>query len=115
MQMIGKTTIAAGSANNNIWSGQAFEFIPALSAAAFGFIAGGTGIAVGDVEIDVICGGEAIGLNFLCNIGGTIPKYPDDVTLEGFCAPGDRLIGKIRNADAANAADVYWLVKIDPV
>lgn len=115
MIMSGKTALAAGGLNNNFWAGQAFEFIPVLSSAEFGFLIGGTGIAVGDVEVDVICGGEAIGLNFPPNIGAAIPKYPDDFTLSGYCAAGDRLIGKVRNLDAANAADLYWTVKIDPL
>lgn len=115
MIMVGKTALAAGASNNNFWSGQAFEFIPVLSSAEFGFLTGGTSIVVGDVEVDVICGGEAIGLNILANIGATIPKYPDDFILSGYCAAGDRLIGKVRNLDASNAADLYWSVKIDPL
>lgn len=119
MIMTGRTTLAAGASNNNFYSGSPYEFIPALSQTEFGFTTGDlAAITTEDVEVDVICGGEAIVLNGLCRALGTAPRMPiipEDYQLSGICAAGDRLIGKVRNLDAANAAALYWGVIINPL
>lgn len=119
MIMSGRTALAAGASNNNFFAGAPYEFIPADVVAQFGFTTGDlAGITIADVEVDVICGGEAIALNHLPNALGATPKipmYPDDFTLTGVCAAGDRLIGKVRNLDGANAAVLYWSVILDPL
>lgn len=115
----GRTALALSSSNNNFWAGTSYEFIPVLSTAQFGFTTGDlAAITIGDVEVDVICGGEAIALNHLPNALGITPRmpvYPDDFQLSGICAAGDRLIGKVRNLDAAAAAVLYWTVILDPL
>lgn len=119
MIQTGRTALAAGASNNNFWAGTPYEFIPALCLAQFGFTTGDlAAITVADVEIDVICGGEAIALNHLARALGTAPQMPvipDDYQLSGYCAAGDRLIGKVRNLDAANAAALYWGLILDPL
>lgn len=117
--MTGRTALAAGASNNNFWSGFPYEFIPVLCTAEFGFTTGDlAGITVADIEIDVICGGEAIALNHLAKALGTAPQmpvYPDDYILSGICAAGDRLIGKVRNLDGVNAAALYHGVNLQPL
>lgn len=119
MIQTGRTALAAGASNNNFWAGTPYEFIPVLSTIEYGFTSGDlAAITVADVEIDVICGGEAIALNHLCRALGTAPQmpiYPDDFMLQGICAAGDRLIGKVRNLDAANAAALYWTIILNPL
>ncbi len=115
----GRTAIAAAASNNNFWGGTPYEFIPVLCTSQFGFTVGDlAAITIGDVEVDVICGGEAIALNHLPTSLGITPRmpiYPDDFQLSGICAAGDRLIGKVRNLDAANAAVLYWTIILDPL
>jgi hypothetical protein len=115
----GRTSVPAGTSNNNFWSGTPYEFIPVLSTIQFGFTTGDlAAITIGDIEVDVICGGEAIALNTLPTALGVTPRmpiYPDDFQLSGICAAGDRLIGKVRNLDAANAAFLYWSIILDPL
>lgn len=119
MIQTGRTTLAAAASNNNFWAGTPYEFIPVLCQTEFGFTTGDVaGITIGDVEVDVICGGEAIALNHLPPAFGATPRMPiipDDYQLSGFCAAGDRLIGKVRNLDGALAATLYWGVIINPI
>jgi hypothetical protein len=119
MIMSGRTALALSSSNNNFFAGSPLEFIPADGVAQFGFTTGDlAAITIADVEVDVICGGEAIALNFNPLALGTTPRtptYPDDFQLTGVCMQGDRLIGKVRNLDAAAAAALYWAVIFDPV
>lgn len=119
MIMQGKTSLAASASNNNFFSGSPYEFIPVLCTAQFGFTTGDlAGITVGDIEVDVICGGEAIALNSYPKSNGAspqMPTFPDDYHLSGICAAGDRLIGKVRNLDGTNAAVLYWSVILDPL
>lgn len=119
MIMQGRTTLAASSANNNFFQGSPYEFIPVLCTAQFGFTTGDVaGITVGDVEVDVICGGEAIALQALPRSNGGAPQmpiFPDDYHLSGICAAGDRLIGKVRNLDTGLSASLYWSVILDPL
>lgn len=119
MIMQGRTVLAAATSNNNFFAGSPYEFIPVLCTAQFGFTTGDVaGITVGDVEVDVVCGGEAIALQALPKALGAAPQmptFPDDYHLSGICAAGDRLIGKVRNLDPALAATLYWSVILDPL
>jgi hypothetical protein len=117
MLMTGRTAIAAAGQNNNFFAGTQIEFLPGDGIIEIGLYGGDiAGITTGDLEVDIICGNMSIGLNILPQANGAagrIPLYPDDYLLSGTCLGADRLIGKVRNLDAANAAVLYWAVKFD--
>lgn len=119
MKQSGRTALAAGASNNNVIAGFPFEFVPVMAQAHFGFYGGDlAGITTGDIEVDVIAGGETLALNDLPTALGAVgrmPVMPDDFHLTALLAAGDRLIIRARNLDGANAAVLYWTVVLNPL
>lgn len=117
MLMSGRVALAAGASNNNIFAGTYFEILPEDGILQFGFTTGDlAAITVADIELDVLCGQNAIAQNFNPRALGTAPQmptFPDDFLLSCPALAGDRIIGKVRNLDAANAAALYWSVMFD--
>lgn len=112
--MNGRTALAAGATNNNIFAGTIYEIMAEDCILHFGFTTGDlAGITVGDIEVDIICGGDLIANNFMPRALGATPQapiIPDDFLLSCPALAGDRIVGKVRNLDGANAAALYWTV-----
>ena len=117
MLINGRTALAAGGSNNNIFAGYIIEVMPADGFLSFGFTTGDlAGITVADTEVDIICGMEIIANNFMPRALGAAPQapiIPDDFLLSCPALAGDRIVGKVRNLDAANASALYWTVILD--
>jgi hypothetical protein len=87
-----ETSVAAGGSNDNFLSGSAFEYLRAPAVVSIGVLASLTG-AFYTVQI-----GPSILLEESPPAVGTaMPKVPDDFTLTGAGAPGDRLVVRGRN------------------
>jgi|SRR6267378_8561280 len=119
MLISNRTALAAGASNNNFFAGTFIEFLPGDGVLQFGFVSGDLdGITGGDIEVDIFVGNDVCALNFLPRTTGTAvqnraPIFPDDFQLSCAAVGGDRLIGKVRNLDAVNAAALYWAVMLD--
>jgi len=113
----GRTALAAGASNNNFFAGTFIEFLPGDGVLQFGFTTGDlAAITVADIEVDIFVGNDVCALNFNPKALGITPQtpvFPDDFQLSCAAVGGDRLIGKVRNLDAANAAALYWTVMLD--
>jgi len=118
MIISGNTALAAGASNNNIFAGTYIEIMPADGVLQFGFTTGDlAGITLADIEVDVMCGMELIANNYNPRALGATPQmpiFPDDFLLSCPALEGTRIIGKVRNLDAANAAVLHWSVVFDP-
>lgn len=114
MLVNGRTALAAGGSNNNFFAGSAIEYMPADGFLSFGFTTGDlAAITISDTEVDIICGMELIATNFMPRALGVTPGVPEldkDFLLSCPALAGDRIIGKVRNLDAANASALYWTV-----
>lgn len=114
MLVTGRVALAAAGVNNNIFAGSIVEMMPSHGRLTFGFTTGDlAAITVADIEVDIICGGEVIANNYNPRALGTAPQMPvvpDDFLLSCPALAGDRIVGKVRNLDAANAAALYWAV-----
>lgn len=114
MLISGITQVAAASANNNIFQGTYIEVLPADGVLEFGFTSGDVaGITAEDVELDILCGMELIANNFqplALGVSFRAPAYPGDFQLSCPAVEGDRIIGKVRNLDAAAILRLHWAV-----
>ena len=117
MLINGRTALAAGASNNNFFAGTFIEFLPGDGVLQFGFTSGDlAAITTADIEVDIFVGNDVCTLNFNPKPTGTgalPPVFPDDFFLSCAAVGGDRLIGKVRNLDGANAAALYWTVMLD--
>lgn len=114
-----RVALAAAGVNNNFFAGEIIEVMPSDGILTFGFTTGDlAAITFSDIEIDLICGGEVIANNFHPRALGVTPQAPtnpDDFLLRCPALAGDRIVGKVRNLDAANAAALYYTVIFDEV
>lgn len=119
MLINGRTPLVAGASNNNFFAGTFIEFLPGDGVLQFGFTQGDLdAVTAADIEVDIFVGNDVCALNFNPKPTGTAgilrtPIFPDDFLLSCAAVGGDRLIGKVRNLDAANAAALYWTVMLD--
>lgn len=115
----GRTALASSGVNNNFFSGSYIEILPTDAHLQFGFTSGDlAAITVADIEIDVLCGTDQIAKQFNPRALGVAPQapiYPDDFLLSCEAIAGDRIIGTVRNLDAANAAALYWAVIVEEI
>lgn len=97
MRVIQRTgTLATGVVDDNIWSGSAFEFLPANAIVSMGVNA--TTGTLGTIN----CGGTAILEESTMAIGTDFPTIPDDMFYTFAGVQGDRLVTRIRNPTGGN-------------
>lgn len=117
MYMQKLTVVAAATTNNNLYAGTYLENMPSAGLLNFAFSGGGVGITSDEVEIQVICGGETLVLEWNPTVSGaaepTPIKNPDDFTLSCPALPGDRIIAVVRNKDGAVALRLLWAVSFE--
>lgn len=98
MAVIQRTvTVTAGEVDDNLLSGSAFEFIRARSVVS---------MAINTSDADTFCtiqiGSRVVAEEFVPQIGTDYPTIPDDFYYNAGALPGDRLVIRARNADAAD-------------
>jgi len=108
-------SVAAGTTVANALAGSQFEFLGAPSRVQIYLTQDG---AVGIGEAEVFFGQEiqlpqgripiAVG-------AGQGPKVPDDVRVDDFGAPGDRIVIRLLETGGALAAVIRGLVQITPI
>lgn len=87
------TSIGANATNDNVLSGNQFEFSPITGVAEFGLNQSATGL-----ELDVLIGSESVVTRMVPLIKTTAPIYPDDFTLRAGVMRGDRIVIRARNS-----------------
>lgn len=107
----GRTSIAAGSSNDNVLTGSQFEFLPYNALVEFGL----TGDANGaDLRVDVYSGADVLLESAPMSAQNRIPIFPDDFTLQDVAAGGERLKIRVRNLNAG-AVVLFHSVRITPI
>jgi|SRR6266853_828782 len=100
------TSIGATSVNDNVISGNQFEFAPFNGITELGLVASATGI-----EVDVLVGAEAFVTRMLPSIQNRFPVYPDDFTLRFGMLRGDRIVIRARNT-TGGALTLFMVAKM---
>lgn len=109
-----RTVLAAGGQTVNMLAGNQFEFIRAPSRVQVFGIQDSTG-AAGVGELEVFFGQELELPQARPNLLAFGPTIPNDLLLDDFAAPGDRLVVRATETGGALGATLAVLVKIDPV
>lgn len=112
MAVIQRTiTIAAGEVNENLLSGSAFEFIRGRSVVQMGIVAEDAS----DVFVTIQAGPNVIAEEFNPVQGTDYPNIPDGFYYAMGAVQGDRLVVRVRNADAVNTEVVRIVAQITEV
>lgn len=112
-----QVTIAAGTTNANILTGEALEFPGVASQVEiYGIVvAAGFGSLFCDVQFGTDLVAENVIIPSEGATAGVGPIVPDHLLVVDALAPSDRLIIRVRNADAVNDRAVTFLVRVQPV
>lgn len=103
-----QVSIAANSVNDNVISGNQYEFAPVRSIVEFGLVGAATGL-----EVDVLIGARAVVTRLLPSIQNRLPIYPDDFTLRAGAQRGERVVIRVRNT-TGGAVVINVAVKYNP-
>lgn len=101
--------LAANATVNNIFAGNAFEFIMFPSIVRFYIV----GSAVG-VMVDIVVGNESYATDQECSGANRFPIRNEDLFMELGALPGERILVNLRNR-TAGALTADSLVEILPV
>jgi hypothetical protein len=101
--------VAAGATNDNILAGSAFEFPRTNVVASMGIVAADV-----DVFATVQAGGEIVLEESEIAVSTDFPLIPDEFYYNFAALAGDRLVIRIRNANAG-AQDVRAIVMLTQV
>ncbi len=109
-----RTNIAAGGLNANIFAGNYIEFMPDDGILQFGFTSDEAAATADNIRLDVLCGTEQIGRQYVPPATAAQPVYPDHFRLSCPAPAGERIVASVRNAAAA-AKNLFWEVILDLV
>lgn len=101
---------AAGDVVDNVLSGSAFEFIRARAVVQIAVLSDDT-----DSFCNIQIGSRVLAEEFIPKQGTDFPTIPDDFFYTGGALPGDRLVVRVRNADAAAGINFWVLVIVTEV
>jgi len=105
------TATTAGETVDNVLTGSAFEFIRARSVVQMAIVSDDT-----DSFATIQIGPRVLAEEFVPKqTAADFPVIPDDFYYAGGALPGDRLVIRVRNADAAAAINFYTIVQITEV
>lgn len=107
----GSNSIAAGGVNDNVLTGNQFEFLPYDAFLEFGLAGDANGA---DLRVDVYSGPDVLLENAPMSVQNRIPIYPDDYNLNDAAAAGERLKIRVRNVGGA-ASTLFHAVRITPL
>lgn len=102
-------SIGASSANENILSGSAFEFLRGNSVVSIGLTGSATGLVA-----NIQSGADIVLEESPLDIQTRFPKIPDEMYYNDVGVAGDRLVIRVRNT-TAGALTVRAIVQITPL
>lgn len=105
-------SIAASSVNDNIITGNQFEFLPYNALLEFGLNGDANGA---DLRVDIFSGQDLVSEQLTPSIQNRAPVYPDDYVGQDVAAAGERIKIRVRNTSAAGARTIFFAVRITPV
>lgn len=92
------------SVNDNVLSGNQFEFAPFTGVVEAGIVGSATGF-----EIDILAGPESVVTRMLPSTQNRFPIYPDDFTVRFGVFRGDRIVLRARNISGGTLTLFYAL------
>lgn len=102
-------SIGANAVNDNVLSGNQYEFLTDDALVEMGFTQSATGL-----ELDILIGSETIGTRMIPLIKTTSPVYPDDFVVDFTAEAGSRLVVRARNT-TGGALTLLTTIRITPV
>lgn len=103
------TALAIGETNDNAIAGSTFEFARTNQLVSIGVVSD-----VSDVFVTINSGVDIVLEESEAAIKATFPVIPDEMYYNDVAAQGDRLVIKLRNANAA-AAEVRLIAQVTPL
>jgi len=104
-----EVSIAASSANENILSGSAFEFLRGNAIVSIGLTGSATGLVA-----NIQSGADIVLEESPLAVKTTMPTIPDDMYYNDVGIQGDRLVIRVRNT-TAGALTVRAIVQVTPL
>lgn len=104
-----EVVIAASTANENILSGSAFEFLRGNAVVSVGLTGSATGLVA-----NIQSGADIVLEESPLAVKGTMPIIPDDMYYNDVGIQGDRLVIRVRNT-TAGALTVRAIVQVTPL
>lgn len=108
----GTASIAASAVNDNVITGNQFEFLPYNALLEFGLNGDANGA---DLRCDIFSGQDLVSEQLTPSIQNRAPVYPDDYVGQDVAAAGERIKIRVRNTSAAGARTIFFAVRITPV
>ena len=102
-------SIAANSANENILSGSAFEFLRGNAVVSIGLAGSATGLVA-----NIQSGADIVLEESDILVKTTMPSIPDDMYYNDVGVMGDRLVIRVRNT-TGGALTVRAIVQVTPL
>mgnify|MGYP001616540844 FL=1 len=97
MNIVGLTSLLAGTTNDNILSGSQWEYLPFPAGLEIALVGDANGA---DLRMDVYVGPDLIMENAIASNAARSPVYPDDFNLTHTAPAGSRLKIRVRNQNA---------------
>ena len=104
-----EVSIAASSANENILSGSAFEFLRGNAVVSIGLTGSATGLVA-----NIQSGADIVLEESPILVKTTMPTIPDDMYYNDVGVMGDRLVIRVRNT-TGGALTVRAVVQVTPL
>lgn len=104
-----ETSVGVGAVVDNLLSGSAFEYLRSPAIVSFACVAAATG-----TFITIQAGPTIVLEESPPTVKTSMPTVPDDFLYQAACAPGDRLVIRVRNP-TAGAVVVRAVVQITDV
>lgn len=104
-----EVSIAASSANENILSGSAFEFLRGNAVVSIGLTGSATGLVA-----NIQSGADIVLEESPLLVKTTMPTIPDDMYYNDVGVMGDRLVIRVRNT-TGGALTVRAVVQVTPL
>lgn len=100
------TGIALSTTNDNVLSGNQYEFAPFNGVVEIGL---SQEASAGTLECDILASGQAVATRFRPKIASAFPVYPEDFFRFGVLK-GDRIVVRARET-VGTQTDLYWTLK----
>ena len=104
-----EVSVAANSANENILSGSAFEFLRGNAVVSIGLAGSATGLVA-----NIQSGADIVLEESPILVKTTMPTIPDDMYYNDVGVQGDRLVVRIRNT-TGGALTVRAIIQVTPL
>lgn len=109
-----RVTLTAGGENANVFTGSAYEYLGQRARVTLAVAKDNTATFAPLIDFQVgpelLLESSPVGVEQTAG-GGAI--LPENILIEDFAAPGDRLVGRLRESGGAAGGDVDVMIRIE--